>query len=375
MSFIGILYTFNLIIMNVFTSYLLQNWGMILILIAFAITLKVTVFLDKKTVIRMYSLMIAIFLLSITVFTEFYLADLGEYKDVRVVMAAIRYSATPLIISLILFALVKKAKWYVFIPAILLTILNIISIFTGIVFSIDDAGTLQRGVLGYFPYIWVGIYGVLLVVILILQSNKQTTEIIPIVFLAFSLASGVIFPFVVGKDYSKIFCTIIAIALFVYYVFLILQLTKKDSLTGLLNRQAYYATIRESAKDITAFISIDMNGLKAINDSEGHLAGDEALKTLANCFVAAASSKQLVFRIGGDEFVIVCRKTGEDELVNLIDDIKLNVSMTKYSCSVGYSYSPAGTKDLEEMVKESDKMMYADKASYYSKAGKNRRHN
>ena len=361
--------------MEVFKDYLLQNWAAILVLIAFGILLMITVFLDKKTKIRMAILVVSVFLLSIVVFTEFYLESIRQYNEVRLVMMAIRYSATPLIIALVLYTLVDRAKWYVLIPALLLTVLNIISIFTGIVFSIDaTTGDLVRfPVLGYFPYIGVGVYSVVLVVVLIIQSNKQASEIIPIVFLAFSFISGIIFPLVIGKEYSKIFCSTIAIALFVYYVFMIFQLTKKDALTRLLNRQAYYSYIHGSFKEITAFVSIDMNGLKVINDNEGHLAGDKALVTLAHCFSKATRSNQFAYRIGGDEFIIICKKTSEEELRHLVERIKNNVSETQYSCSIGYCYSPDGKKSVDEMIKESDDMMYANKAKYYSKTGKDRR--
>lgn len=360
--------------MEIFKSYLLQNWALILVLIAFVIVLMITVFLDRSTKIRMYILIGAVFLLSIIVFTEFYLADINKYHDVREVMMAIRYSATPAIISLILFALVKRTKWYVTIPAILLTIINIISIFTGIVFSVDDTGEFKRGVLGYLPYIVVGLYSAALVAMLIYRSNKQVAEIIPIIFLAVAFASGLIFPFVLGRDYSKIFCTTIAISLFVYYVFQILQLTKKDALTGLLNRQAYYAATRTS-REISALLSIDMNGLKVINDTGGHHAGDVALETLANCFFKAARSNMQVYRLGGDEFVILCKKVSEGELYALLKRIEKNVSETKYSCSIGYSYNADGNKTIEQMVKESDEMMYQNKAKYYQNKGIDRRGN
>lgn len=359
--------------MNPFIDYLIQSWPLILILVAFAIMLKVTIFLEKRTVIRMYILIGVLFLLSIAVFVEFYLGDIGQYQQARLAMSAIRYSATPIIIALILRTLVRRAKWYVLIPALALAVVNIVSIFTGIVFYINTNGELTRGVLGYLPYIAVGVYSVLLVFILVRQSNKQATEIIPIAFLAFTLGTGLVLPFVVGKEYSKIFCSTIAIGLFVYYVFLILQLTKKDALTGLLNRQAYYSSISGGKKEITAFVSIDMNGLKTINDNQGHLAGDEAIKTLANCFTGAARTKQSVYRIGGDEFVIVCRKTSEAELKELVEEIRQRVSQTKYSCSIGYCYDPSPAKDLEAMVKVSDEMMYADKADFYSKSNNNRR--
>lgn len=355
--------------MDVLKEYILQNWALILVLMAFAIMLVITVFLNKSTIKRMYVLIAAVFVLSLVVFFEFHLGEIDKYPNLRIVLTAIRYSATPILISLIIYALVKKTHWYVVIPALVLFILNIISIFTGIVFSIDSDGTLKRGVLGYLPYIGVGGYSVFLIYILVNNSNKTVSELLPIIFLAFALSTGLIFPLIMGKEYSKIFCTTIAIALFVYYVFMILQLTKKDALTGLLNRQAYYALLKNNSKDITAIISIDMNGLKVINDTEGHLAGDIAISTVANCFISASKSKQMVFRLGGDEFIIVCKKTDQTELRELIDSIRDIVSNTKYSVSIGCCYNSNQDKDLEEMVKISDQMMYADKAEYYRLKG------
>lgn len=347
-------------------EYILQNWALVLLLLAFTIMLKTTVFLDKNRINRMLALIIFIFLLSISVFVEFYVVNGEKYLNLRKILMCIRYSATPFIIALVLYALVRRAKWHVFIPASLLLILNIISIFTGIVFDFDENGELVRGFLGYLPFIGVGLYSAVLVYLLIKQSNKQLTEIIPICFLLFAFVSGLIFPFVFGSDYAKIFCTTVAISLFVYYVFLILQLTKKDALTGLFNRQAYYSMIENNYKEITALISIDMNGLKEINDNGGHQAGDTALETLATCFMKASRSKQSVYRIGGDEFMIICRKTTEDELKELVSEIEKYVSETIYHCAVGYSFND-GAKDIDQMTKESDEMMYRVKAEYYTK--------
>ena len=360
--------------MNPFLEYLVQNWALILILVAFAIVLKITVFLDKKTIIRMYGLIIGVFLLSICVYIEFHLAEINQFKEVRLVLIAIRYSATPFIIGVLLLALVRRARRYILLPAAGLTVVNIISIFTPIAFGIDDAtGAMTRGPLGYLSYVGVGVYSVALVVVLIRQSNKQASEIIPIIFLAFAFASGLVLPFAIGKDFSKIFCTTIAIGLFVYYVFLILQLTKKDSLTGLLNRQAFYSMVQRQAKDITAFVSIDMNGLKTINDQQGHLAGDEALTTLAQCFSRATWGKQSAFRIGGDEFMIICLKATEEELAILVERIRRFVAETPYHCSIGYCYNRHIDRNLRDMQRQSDEMMYADKARFYSESGKDRR--
>lgn len=354
------------------TEYVVQNWALILVLLGFTASLISTVFLEKKIVIRMYALVAETFILSILVFIEFYLADFSEYRLIRTVLIAVRYSATPFLIAQIIFTIIKRQKWFVFIPAIVLTIIDFISIPTGVVFRIDETDTMVRGPLGLLPYIMVGFYCIFLLVLMIMHSSKQSTERVPIIFFCFAFFSGIILPFLIGKEYAQLFCTTIAISMFVYYVFSILQVTKKDPLTGLLNRQAYYADISNDPEEISALISIDMNGLKTINDTEGHKAGDLAISTIAGCFLRAAKRKQLVYRVGGDEFVVVCRKVSEEEVIALTKRIHQQVDATKYSCSVGYSYSHDGKKPIDELLSESDANMYAEKQQYYKKTGKSR---
>ena len=351
--------------MEAFKSYILQNWILILILAAFIIVLATTAFLDKKATRRTISLIASVFALSIIVFVEFYYENDPNYKLLRTILMSIRYSATPIILALITFTLIKKMKAFICIPAGALLVVDIVSIFTGIVFKIDENNKLVRGPLGYLPFIIAGLYCAFLIFILIKRSNKRALEIIPIVFLAVSFLSGLIFPFVFGPAFSQIFCPTIAVALFVYYVFSMLQLTKKDALTGLLNRQAYYVETSKDYKDITAIISLDMNGLKKINDTYGHHAGDEALITLALCFSRAVKNKQSIYRMGGDEFAIVCRKTSEEEVIKLIDRIHKLVAETKYTCSIGYSYHQEGSIELDDLLKTSDEQMYLDKAEFY----------
>ena len=357
----------------VIKEYLLQNWPLILILLAFIISLITTVFLDKKTTIRMYILVGSVFLLSILVFAEFYIADMAKYKEIRNVMIAIRYSAVPLIIALLIFALVKRLRWFIFIPAIALVVVNIVSIFTGIVYSIDENNVFHRGPLGFLPFIMVGLYSILLIYLLIKQCNKRPMEIVYIAFLAFALGSGVLLPFILHNDFASIFCTIIAVALFSYFEFSVLQLTKKDSLTGLLNRHAYFADVNNDPKSITAIISIDMNGLKKINDTIGHAAGDEALVTLSMCFIKPLKNKQSGYRIGGDEFIIVCRKTSKEDVLKIVEQIRENVAKTEYSCAIGYSFNLDGNKPISDLLKESDEMMYLEKDNHYLALGEKKR--
>lgn len=347
-------------------EYIFQNWILMLILGAFVVVLLITSFSNRKTTIRYLALLGSVFLLSIVVFAEFYLPAVAENKTARLILMAVRYSATPFVLAMVIMVLVKRQNYFVFIPAAILLVIDIVSIFTGIVFSINDAtNELVRGPLGFLPYVLCGVYMVLLIALLVIRSNKRMVEIAPIAFLSIALASGVVFPFIFGSKFAQIFCTIIAVSLFIYYVFTILELAKKDALTGVLNREAYYIETRRDYKDITAIISLDMNGLKTINDTYGHAAGDEALVTLAFCFARAIRPRQSVYRMGGDEFVIVCRKTSEEDTAALVKRIEEYVAQTDYSCSIGYSYHEEGSIKLEDLLKESDEKMYSNKSDYY----------
>ncbi|MBE6742553.1 MAG: diguanylate cyclase [Ruminococcaceae bacterium] len=354
-------------------EYIILNWSLILILSALSIALNISVFLERRTVKRMYVLVIGVFLLSICVFAEFNIPAVAQNRIVRGILMAIRYSSTPFIIAQLIYTLVKKLSWYVFFPAIVLSIINLSSLFTGIVFKIGEDNSFTRGTLGYLPFIGVAVYCVILIILLVKRSNKKMMEMVPITFLGVALLSEIIFPFVYGSDFSRIFCSTIAVALFIYYVFEILQQTKIDSLTGLLNRQAYGADTNNNPENITSLISIDMNGLKTINDTQGHAAGDEAIETIALCMNRALKSRQFAYRIGGDEFVIICRKTSEEDVLALIKRIERNIGDTGYHCSIGYSFNENENKSIEDMLRESDMMMYEEKERYYESMGAARR--
>ncbi|MBO4747045.1 MAG: GGDEF domain-containing protein, partial [Clostridiales bacterium] len=91
----------------------------------------------------------------------------------------------------------------------------------------------------------------------------------------------------------------------------VMDLYVKDALTGLLNRRGFeqgiarYFTNGKLENDPIAVASIDMDGLKDINDNLGHASGDEALKGIARCLESVLNEGEIAARIGGDEFVAV----------------------------------------------------------------------
>ena len=82
-----------------FGLYILQNWVLILILVALAIMLATNVFLEQKVIRRMYILIVSVFLLSIVVFLEFNSDKINDNRIARLVLMTIRYSATPFILA------------------------------------------------------------------------------------------------------------------------------------------------------------------------------------------------------------------------------------------------------------------------------------
>ena len=99
-------------------DYFIQNWSLILISLAFLVSLRTTAFLDKTFSNRMCLLIASVLLLSLVVFFEFYPSEHGIVWKGRPYLTAVRYSAMPFVDALILYTLVKScARPCLFPPA------------------------------------------------------------------------------------------------------------------------------------------------------------------------------------------------------------------------------------------------------------------
>lgn len=155
-----------------------------------------------------------------------------------------------------------------------------------------------------------------------------------------------------------------------------------DPLTGVLSRFAYVEamnTYADSFPDNFVVFLIDINGLKGVNDSIGHEAGDELICGAAACIEAAIGRKGQTFRIGGDEFVVfavMTQKHIQETLLKLKQETEKwsGKKVDKVSLSVGYAVAEEyGELSIEELVKEADKSMYEQKKEYYRISGRDSR--
>ncbi|MDO4493330.1 MAG: diguanylate cyclase [Clostridia bacterium] len=159
----------------------------------------------------------------------------------------------------------------------------------------------------------------------------------------------------------------------------------KDELTGLSNRRAYEEAISRLKKaplpQGLVAVNADVNGLKEVNDRDGHNAGDVMIRAAADCLLQSFGEHGDVYRIGGDEFSALLNLT-PDELASAMRC--LTHILRSYRETLGFELSISiGTVphwedealSLDEMIDKADERMYASKRAHYEKNGNDRRKN
>lgn len=160
----------------------------------------------------------------------------------------------------------------------------------------------------------------------------------------------------------------------------LLYISNTDALTGCLNRHAYETDINKlDLKKEWIYISLDLNSLKHINDTYGHDVGDEMICAAAACMTASFGEFGKVYRIGGDEFVVIVTQK-PDELDAMTKHFDSSVAEWRGKIVDSMTISYGCVRSLEEdwelvhdIEKEADRRMYASKARYYSDSGIDRR--
>ena len=146
------------------------------------------------------------------------------------------------------------------------------------------------------------------------------------------------------------------------------KLSSIDFLTGLYNRNrlnSYMNEIAESHDTPTGLIFLDINGLKKVNDRDGHVAGDNLIRRAANTLIGVFPEND-IFRVGGDEFVTILRDITEENIKEYIEKLHKRARKNDVSFAVGYAMTD-NSKDIERILREADANMYEDKRKFYRK--------
>ena len=148
---------------------------------------------------------------------------------------------------------------------------------------------------------------------------------------------------------------------------LISDLAMTDELTGLYNRRGFYVVAQQYmalAKRSNlglGLLFMDMNGLKHINDDQGHHAGDKALKLLANAINGVVREDDIAARLSGDEFVLLAAVDSQAKLERVVARIKARLKNEKLSVGIGGILLDDSSQEIDYWLACADKKMYADK--------------
>lgn len=146
-------------------------------------------------------------------------------------------------------------------------------------------------------------------------------------------------------------------------------LSLHDKLTGLYNRTFFEYEIHTLIDEDNFPLSIimaDVNGLKLVNDAFGHQEGDRLLKAISDILKQSVDNNSYIIRLGGDEFIVLSPKSSKTLVRDIIYKIK-KVSTEDYnlpirpSISLGYSIMDNATKNIDDIIKEAENMMYTNK--------------
>ncbi len=147
------------------------------------------------------------------------------------------------------------------------------------------------------------------------------------------------------------------------------EISYKDQLTGLYNRRHFEKIVSEiniRSRLPLSFVFADANGLKIVNDSLGHLKGDEFLKKASKYILETFDRYGTIARIGGDEFVVILPEIDEIKCNELIAKCKekcenIRVDGIKFSISFGGATMKSLSDDIYDVIFEAENVMYRDK--------------
>lgn len=161
-------------------------------------------------------------------------------------------------------------------------------------------------------------------------------------------------------------------------------LANHDSLTGLLNRAAFQNRLEQSLEQArsnagsVALLFIDLDGFKGVNDAEGHRAGDEVLRIVAQRIASTVRAGDTMARLGGDEFLVMLDREVTRDVADTIghriiealhQPMDLEGRDIFVGASIGVAMHPPLAGDIDALMNRADQAMYAAK-----RAGKGRLH-
>lgn len=343
---------------------LIQNYVALILILGLTLQVITGNLFEKEIEQSFKKILSLLFFLVIFDVIDYYLASKQTVNNFRYISSILGYVLRPSIMVLyttILLRNQKKYRW-LWIPIIIEFILLLSTPFTHWVFYFDQNNIFHRNFLGYLPH-FLGLFYVAVLITLAKRMNTfiDKTELLTLFYMVGIIVLSTILETTLVLKF--LFPTTMTIACIIYYIYLYVQIYKKDALTGLLNRRNFYIDSKKMSNSSFFVISIDLNGLKTINDTKGHAEGDIAINTVAHTISAYSKKNFRAYRVGGDEFMTLCFEKNETKINQYVQEIRAKLAETEYSASFGIAQYHPGD-NFDKVCYNADAKMYEDKKKH-----------
>lgn len=339
----------------------MSNFVTIFLICGFIVILLTGNIFDKK-VERLFT--IGVGCVAALVFVDImdsHFSQQSTLNELRYLSSALGYTIRPIALGIFISIMLRKDKPHIilWLPIVIEAVIAMTNQYTHIMFYFDENNVFHRGPLGFLPHILCIAYMFLLVFVA-LRMYKVTDmgEMFTIVYIIAICFVSMFFETFYGMKYLLTGAIISACT--IYYTYLYVQVYKIDTLTGLLDRRSYEREIEKLKNNPLVFINIDLNGLKDINDTFGHTEGDKALCSLGTVLLHTSRNKYRVYRLGGDEFLVLGIRKTLEEADEFMAKAKEELSKTKYAAAFGSAMYLPGD-NIEEIYAKADEAMYKEK--------------
>lgn len=342
-------------------AYLVPVFGLITLL---TLIKNNHLFSKKQSKNFVFAVCINLALIAATSADFLLLSQTGELVWIfRRITSVTNFALAPLLpISLLHLYSRKRLPFYTYIPFAINLLVCVGSGFFKIVFFIDEYNKYSRGPLFFMPLAVSVLYILLLVTNPILTRRQgRRRELLYLLSIIGLIIVATIFEMVFHFKCLEYACS--AIGLIMYYILQNIHYFASDTLTGVYNRQMYNHMLSTIAKTpYCIFTLVDLNDFKRINDTQGHDAGDKALIQFAATLNKHLETVATIYRIGGDEFMLVAKRTAKDDFVTALNQA-LNTLIQENGISFAYGMAEYHAGDnIELLLQRVDKEMYQQKA-------------
>lgn len=382
-------------------DYLTINFATVTGVFFLLIFLSLNASLDKKVKSLFYLLLLFESIEALVYSLELWTSTFEQLSIFRLLFSAVGYSVRPVILYLILCLTLRTTakKSYLKLLAfpLLLNFAAAFSVFfTDIVYSYSANNLFHRGPLGFFTHVIIFFYLIVLIIAVLKSYGKRSLfETFIILVLSVLIIASIVLESILSI--RTIGRTVTILSTIFYYMFFqsqiyrdslsqeqalrqkLEQTSRTDSATGLLNKKAFIQMVCQKIaacpESNAAFLFLDLDHLKELNDTLGHATGDDAIQNTAAVLQNIFRKTDLIGRFGGDEFCIFILDIPKNRFYEILSDTveKLRKSYSNDICEIHVTTSIGAVYASRLQNHSYDSLMQlADKALYEAKnAGRN----